>query len=298
MIAARDRLPAGKRAAICLTVDDVHPSPIATASLAHLKELQRRHPALRATLFTTPDWRSLDPYPGAMLRARVPFLRDRIYTVPIDRRPTYRIDLHPEFCAMLRAWPGIEIAYHGLHHVRTGLRPIVEFRGRSRASSRRVLRRATGLFGDAGLSAARGICPPGWEAPPALIDALRDEAFEFLCSARDLDTPVAGDALTAGSGLRGMPLIHPAILPGGLVHISTNFQATSSIERALEIVSAGGVLAIKCHAPGGSGAHRMLDELNARYCDYLDQVLSAATAALGDALWWATAGEVARQMRG
>ena len=47
-----DWLPAGKRAAVCLTVDDVHPAPVAEEALGHVRWLQERHPFLRATLFT------------------------------------------------------------------------------------------------------------------------------------------------------------------------------------------------------------------------------------------------------
>jgi len=74
-----------------------------------------------------------------------------------------------------------------------------------------------------------------------------------VTSARDLDTPVSDQARTAMSGLRRRfshqpmwircapsdePRAPPA-RPGGLVHFTTNFQATSTIERARAVIETG-----------------------------------------------------------
>src|SRR5205085_6686774 len=56
-------LPPDKCGAICLSVDDVHPAPGAAEALGHIRWLQARHPRLRVTFFTTPDWRTIEPYP-------------------------------------------------------------------------------------------------------------------------------------------------------------------------------------------------------------------------------------------
>jgi hypothetical protein len=60
-------LPDGKRAAVCFSIDDIHPGRSAddydgggdldAGALGHVRRLLERHPRLWVTLFTTPDWR-------------------------------------------------------------------------------------------------------------------------------------------------------------------------------------------------------------------------------------------------
>lgn len=61
--------------------------------------------------------------------------------------------------------------------------------------------------------------------PPPLVAALGDLGFEFLISARDLTTPVTPDARAAMSGLSGVSLIRPEVLPGGLVDLDGHDRA-------------------------------------------------------------------------
>src|SRR4029077_6219852 len=141
-------------------------------------DLQERHPQLKVTLFTTPDWRSIAPFPEPSIIDRLPVLRDRVYRVPRLPRATYRLDRHEDFCAMLRGWPGIEIAIHGLHHVARGRRPIAEFDGASRRRCRAMLLRAIEIFDEARLPVIRGLCPPAWNASDALLDAMVDAGMK------------------------------------------------------------------------------------------------------------------------
>lgn len=280
-------------ATVVFSVDDVHPAPVAFEALAHVRELQRRHPQLRATFFTTPDWRTLDPYPTRKLLSRIPLLRDRFFTVAVHPKGTFRLDRHEQFCALLRDWPGVEVALHGLHHVRPGVRPVLEFAGRTVRECRRILDDAMRCFAEAKLPFVRGLAPPGWEATPELLEAMADAGLTFVASARDLDTPIAPDAVTKGSGLRGVSLIHPQRVGRGLTHIPTNFQATSPIERAVAIVAAGGVLSIKAHLLAESGAYRALDGLTPQYRDYLDRVLCTIEDKFGDEVRWTSMSELA-----
>jgi hypothetical protein len=286
-------LPDSKRAAVCLSVDDVHPAPVAREALAHVQWLQERHPQLRVTLFTTPDWRTLDPYPTRSLLTRIPILRDHLFTVRRHPRGTFRLDRHEAFCAFLREWPGAEVAMHGLHHVRSGMRPVLEFEGRSRAECRAMIEGAQRIFEDAGLPIAPGMAPPGWHATPELLAAMRDCGLAFVASARDLETPIAPDAMANGSGLHGVSLVRPQRLEEGLVHFPTNFQATSPIERAMAILTAGGLLSIKAHLLAESGSYRALDGLTPEYRDFLDRLLSTIEDRFGGDLWWTSMGEMA-----
>jgi len=113
------------------------------------------------------------------------------------------------------------------------------------------------------------------------------------------------------SGLRGASLIHPmwiecaandestgaTAVPCRLVHFTTNFQATSTLERALTIIECGGLLAIKAHIFKTGGGITMLDGLDNAYCDYLERLWRELETRYGDALWWTTLAEVADRCR-
>lgn len=279
--------------AVCFSVDDVHPALGAREALAHVEWLQERHPQLRVTLFTTPDWRTLDPYPTRRLLSRIPFVRDRVYTVALHPPGTFRLDRHAAFCDFLRGWSGAEVALHGLHHVRTGLRPVLEFADRSVAECRAILDEALALFERARLPVARGMTPPGWHAPRELLMAMHDAGLAFVASARDLDTPITPDAVANGSGLTGVSLIRPQRIEPGLLHIPTNYQATSTLDRALAILDCGGLLSIKAHLLVQSGAYRALDGLAPAYRDQLDRLFCTIEDRYGDAVTWTSMGELA-----
>jgi peptidoglycan/xylan/chitin deacetylase (PgdA/CDA1 family) len=286
-------LPEGKRAAVCLGVDDVHPSPAARDALGHVQWLQKRHPQLRVTLFTTPDWQTVDPYPTRRLIARIPIVRDRVFTVAVHPRGTYRLDVHEAFCAFLREWPAAELAMHGLHHVARGLRPVLEFAGQDTTSCRAIIDEAAAIFARARLPPPRGMSPPGWHATPALLEAMGQAGMTFIASARDLDTPIGPDASANGSGLTGVPLLRPERIAHGLVHVPTNFQATSTLERAMAILECGGLLSLKAHLLAESGSYRALDGLTPAYRNHLDRVLSVVEDRFGDTVWWTSMGEIA-----
>lgn len=275
------------RPAVCFSVDDVHPAPVAAEALAHVRWLQERHPQLRVTFFTTPDWRTLDPYPTR------PFVSDDEFTVETYPSGTFRLDRHEEFCALLRGWPGAEVALHGWQHVRTGVHPVLEFENRTRDECRAMLREAMSIFDAARLPFVPGMSPPGWIAPPPLLDAMHDVGLAFVSSARDLDTPVAHDATANGSGLRGVSLVRPQRIEPGLLHVPVNFQATSSLERALAILECGGLLSIKAHLLAKSGSYVALDGLTIEYREYLDRLFSAIEERFGGEVWWTSMGELA-----
>lgn len=289
-------LPRGKRAAVCLSVDDVHPAPVASEALGHVQWLQQRHPQLRATLFTTPDWRTIEPYPTRRWLARLPWLRDHVFTVPVHPPGTFRLDRHEGFCAFLRHWPGAEVALHGLHHVRRGRRPVLEFAGLSTAACRATIDAAVRIFDRAGLPVVRGMAPPGWHATPQLLDAMREVGLTFVASARDLDTPPRPGAVASGSGLTGVALLDPQLVRG-LVHISTNFQATSPVERAIAIGECGGLISIKAHLLARSGTYHALDGLTPTYREHLDRVLCTIEDRFGDVIWWTSMAEIAESVR-
>ena len=301
-------LPDHKDAAVTFSIDDIHPGRSSDAyeaggdlgegALGHVAWLLERHPRLRVTLFTAPDWRELSAFPTRRLLARVPRLSGRVMLAPTLRPGTMRLDRHPTFVAYLRELPRTEVGLHGLHHVNRGPRIPVEFRGRGQAECTDMLRQGLEIFDAAGLPRPRGMSPPGWDINEDLAAAMVAVGLEYVASARDLITPVADDATTAMSGLRGVSLLHPSLVFGDqLVQVPSNFSATSPIDRALELVAAGGLVSIKAHIIKVAFGHVMLDGVDALYRNYLDVVLSELEDRHGDRLWFATMAEVATRAR-
>jgi hypothetical protein len=300
-------LPPGKVAAVCMSVDDVHPTapiagePIGDAArnaLALLEWLIRRHPRLRVTLFTTADWRSRSAEPASDWRTRLPIVRHACHASDVWPRGTLRLDRHAEFTAWLRNLPNVDFGIHGLHHVRRGPAYLQEYAGCSPRRCRRMIVEARRIMIAAGLPFVEGITPPAWTAPAALLTAMAELDMLFVSSARDLETPIAPGALARGSGLRDVSLLTPQRLPfGRLVHIPTNFQATSSLDRAMSILECGGLLGIKAHVVKRLGSYVALDGLDGPYVEYLDRLFTRIEDDYGDRVWWTTMSEIAELMR-
>lgn len=303
-----DWLPSNKLGAVCFSIDDIHPArstdvyeaggDLEKGALGHVRWLLERHPRLRVTLFTTADWREISPVPTRRLLASLPLIRDKFYLTKIWPKGKMRLDRHPEFVDYLRELPRTEIALHGLHHCHKGMKIPVEFQGESRSEIRKTLQEALSIFETAGLEFVPGICPPGWNASPAMLDALSDLGLSFVASARDLATPVSRDAVTNMSGMKGVSLILPQFIhKGRLLHITSNFQFTSPFERAMEIIENGGLLAIKAHIIKVALGHISLDGLDEMYRNYLDQLFTVLETRYGDSLLWTSMGELTKSLR-
>lgn len=300
-----DWLPPGKRAAVVFTIDDVHPGKAADhydgggdlgkGALGLVTELLERHPSLQVTLFTTADWREISPSPSKLF-SRIPVIRDRMYLSRVLPPGTRRIDRHPEFLAYVRGMPRTEMGCHGLHHIHPGPLLHVEFQDEPVASHTKRLKKMLEIFDATGMPYVRGMCPPGWNATPALLTAMTDLGFAFVASARDLKTPISADARTDMSGIKGAPLIYPGRTERGLLHFATNFQATSRWERATDIIAQGGLLAVKGHIIKDALGYVAIDGIDAAYCNFLDLLFSRLEQEHGDALWWTTMGQIAKRL--
>jgi hypothetical protein len=299
-------LPPGKVAALCLTVDDIHPGRAVDAyeaggdcergALRHLDWLLQRHPQLRATLFVTPDWRQKSPFPTRKVLARLPWIKSRVFLAPILPKGTMSLDRHHEFVRYLKSLPRTDFGLHGLHHVHTGAPIGMEFQEQSRAQCVQMLKEAIAIFESAGLPVTKGLQPPAWHMPEALEDACADLAIRYIASARDIFTPISEQATTNMSGLVGASLIYPTMLASGVAHISSNFNATCRRERAHEILDHGGILAIKAHVVKQIGAYVAHDGLDELYCNYLDVLLSELESRFENQLWFTTMGEIAERI--
>lgn len=296
-------LPPDKRAAICFSIDDIHPAKasdyyeaggdMGAGALGHLEWLLERHPQLRVTLFVTADWMEISPVPTRRWRAAVPYLRDQLYLAEHWRKGTMRLDRHPEFVRYLKNLPRTEIALHGLHHLARGRKVPMEFENATRAQAAARLEQMMQIFREAHLDFVPGLCPPGWSAPTALLDALADAGLGFIASARDLVTPIAKDARSNMSGLRGVSLIYPEWIHGGkLLHLPTNWQATSERERAREILECGGLLSVKAHIVKNALGHSSQDGLDETYRNQLDELFTGIEQEFGERVWWTCMGEI------
>ena len=255
-----------------------------------------RHPELQVTLCATPDWREITPFPTRLLVNRVPVVRDRVHLTRLRPKGAMSLSSHPDFVSYLKGLPQTEVALHGLHHVHPGRTILIEFQKQSVDECREILAEDLAIFEAAGLDRPAGMTPPGWNAPPNLIKAMGDLGFDYLTSARDILTPVARDAKTNMSGLKGVSLIYPELLPNGLVHLSANFQATSERERAFEILEAGGVLSIKSHIVKHAYGHTALDGVDQLYMNYLDLLIETIKGTYGDSIWWPSVAELANRV--
>ncbi len=294
----------GKKAAVCFTVDDVSPlkktdpyeggGDLLEGGLGKLKWLLDRHPQLKATLFTTANWREIEARPTRKLLAKIPWLRDRMYLAKRLKRDSMRLDKHPEFVQFLNETGCFEIGLHGLHHCHKGPVIPVEFQNETRAHFDAVLREMLAIFKEAGLRHVPGLCPPGWNAPEPLLEAAIDNNIEFVASARDVLTPISPEAQTNMSGIKGLPLIYPAFISDKkLIHFPTNFQATSRAERAFEIIKHGGLLCIKAHIVDCG----MFDSVKDVYMNYLDLLFSQIEKTYGDQICWTTVGQMNARIR-
>jgi hypothetical protein len=299
-------LPEGKRAAVCFSIDDVHPSSsvdgydaggsLGDGALGRVERLLGEHPQLRVTLSVTPEWRPIQLVRKGVL-SRLPVVASRVYHVDLNPPGHFRVDRFPEFVAYLNGLPRTDVAIHGLHHVHRGSRFAVEFQNQSYEECVAIVHTASTIFALAGLRFVRGFVPPGWQLPPPLKRALDDSGFSFVCSARDIRTEIRRGAKNGMSGLRGVSLLEPELIGDSLVHVPTNFQATSDLSRAERIVECNGLLSIKAHIFKEAGGHTMVDGLDDAYADRLSSLLTRLETAYGDSLWWASLDEVAERTR-
>jgi hypothetical protein len=300
-------LPPDKTCGVCFTVDDVHPGKSTDAyeaggdlgrgALGHVEWLLDRHPNLWVTLFTTADWREIEAIPSRKLLERAPILRNKVMLGSSLVRGAMRLDRHPEFARYLSALSRTELALHGLHHVHSGLKIFQEFQDESVAECATKLRWALEIFRAAGLAPVPGMTPPGWEAPPNLLVAMAQIGLRFVASARDIKADVTKNAVSSMSGLLGVSLTRPQLLTETqLVHFTTNFQATSPIERARQILDLGGLLAIKGHIVKNAHGYIMLDGIDGIYSNFLDLLFSEIERERGESVWWTSMGQITERV--
>ena len=302
-------LPPGKSAAVCVSVDDVHPATsrdpyeaggdLGRGALGRLAQLLQRHSQLKLSLCVTPDWRLNALVPQSRLLRHVPWLEERVHWTRLHPQGRFRLDRHPDFVAYLNGLERCQVILHGLHHAHRGRHFAVEFQDESTEECTAVLERGLAIFAAAKLKFVRtGFMPPAWNAPDALLRALEQSGFTFLTAARDLHTPITRTACTAMSGRTGASLIYPERLPSSrIVQLTANFQATSAIDRALRIIELGGVLHIKMHVFKSGGGHVMRDGADELYCNYLDLVFAELERRFGAGLWWAHLSEIAERVQ-
>lgn len=305
---ASNWLPPGKRAALCFTIDDIHPGKSSDAyeaggdlgqgALGHVEWLSQRHPQLHVTLFVTPAWREISPFTTRKFLAGIPYVRDQVYLSEILGAEVMLLSRHPEFVAYLKSLPQVDCALHGLHHINKGFNIMEEFRGRGRAECQTMLAKALEIFAQVQLPRPTGMCPPGWSLSDDLAEAMIAVGLQFVASARDIRMPIARDAVNTMSGRPGVSLIYPQwIMQHRLLHFATNFQATSTYDRAEQIIELNGLVAIKAHIIKKACGHVALDGMDKAYRDYLHQLFCRLEDRFAESLWWTSMAQINSRCR-
>jgi hypothetical protein len=298
-----DWLPPGKKAALCFSIDDIHPSKssdyyeaggdLLNGNLGLVIWLLERHPKLKTTLFITADWREISPKPTRKLLASMPKVRDKFYLAKRWKKGTMALNNHPEFVEFLNNMERTELALHGLHHIHKGLKIPVEFQNQTEKEFEKIIVEMLEIFDNSKINYIKGICPPGWNAPDNLLTQLINNKIKFVASARDIFTEISREAVTNMSGMKGMPLLYPDLIKDNqIVHIPSNFHATSKIERAKKIIENSGLLSIKAHIIKNAFGVLAYDGVDELYMNYLDMLLTFLENEFGDDLWWTSMGEI------
>lgn len=95
------------------------------------------------------------------------------------------------------------------------------------------------------------------------------------------------------SGMKGIPLLFPTLIKNNqIVHIPSNFHATSKRERATQIIENSGLLSIKAHIVKNACGLIAYDGVDEIYMNYLDMLLTHLENEYGDDLWWTSMGEI------
>jgi hypothetical protein len=300
--------PPGKKAAICFTIDDIHPGKSTDhyeaggdkdkGALGLVKNLLDRHPELKVTLFTTANWREISPVPTKKVLASIPGLRDRFFLAKRYKKDTMNLENHPDFVKYLNGMNNVEIGYHGLYHVHKGLKIPVEFQNQTSKEFEVIIKEMLRIFDSSGINHVKGICPPGWNAPKPLLEQLVNHNFDFVASARDIFTPISKDAKTNMSGVKGVSLIRPELIQDEkLIHFPTNFQANSTVDRAVEIIENSGLLSIKAHIVKSVFGYVAIDGVDELYMNYLDALLTNLKNRYGNDLWFTSMGEISSYIK-
>jgi len=296
------RLPEGKRAAIYLTIDDIHPGSskdlyeaggdLSDGALGHVEWLLRRHPKLKITLFVTADWRETFPYPTKRLLSSLPFLRDWFYLSPLRPKGEMALTNHRKFVRFLNSLKRVTIGLHGLHHVTKGLVVPAELNNKTARQVSQIIDEMVQIFEEAGLNYIPCFAPPNWECNETIVEPLLRHNIRLIMSGRDVLAEISKKATIQMSGLKGVSLIYPeSVFDGRLLHLPSNFHSTSPIDRAVEIIELGGVVGIKAHIIKKAGSLIARDGLDEGYRNYLDLLLSELDKRYSDELWWTDVNE-------
>ena len=300
--------PPGKKAAICFTVDDIHPGKssdyyeaggdLEKGTLGLVKWLLDRHPKLKVTLFTTANWREISPVPTNKILASIPWIRDQFYLAKRYKKNKMNLERHPSFVQFLNEMKQTEIGFHGLYHVHKGVKIPVEFQNQSEKEFKKIIEEMMRIFNASNLKHVKGICPPGWNAPKPLIKQLIEHEFDFVASARDIFTDISRDAVNKMSGIKGVSIIHPQRIENNkILHIPTNFQANSKIERSKEIIDNSGLISIKAHMVKSVFGYIAIDGIDELYMNYLDVLMTNLDNEYGEDLWWTSMGEISEYVK-
>jgi peptidoglycan/xylan/chitin deacetylase (PgdA/CDA1 family) len=298
--------PEGKRAALTLDIDDIHPEGSHdldrldfggdrdAGAFRFLNRLRERWPQVAITLFVTPDWIGRRDFPTGIfkpLRRVIGRLGQRPYA-----SGTFALDhpRHAEWVGWFRekvSAGGYEVALHGLRHFNSAARfSGQEFIGQPYQVCHDSLARAEEILERAGFGKPKGFRPPGWGVSPGLLATLRDRGYRYGALSNNLRRSVPDRHYTLPDE-PDPPLLGPchSLESAPLLHIPANCLA-SQIERACQIVEQGGQIVIHTHI---ARTLPRLEHVGERYLSNITRLFHTLEQRYPGEIWYATHAQVA-----
>lgn len=299
--------PGGKKFAISMAVDDVHPESswdeegldyggeMEKGNFGYLTELVSRISQLKVTLFIPPDWTIRpDSFSGSVLSLFNLVRRRRSYP-----RGRFRLDSEKQkdWCSWLKAkilTGNFEVAVHGLTHFSSSApRAGLEFHGLSKEEAMVRISEAENIFKKAGIPFVKGFRPPGWHWSNELVQAVDSLGYLFFAGSSGPDEEIGPHARANGAGYPGMSLIYPDRIQGtSLISFSANTWE-GQLDRARSIAKLGGLILIQTHiGPSAYGVRYLSSRSAARFANMVHEL----ELEFGDVGWFASLRQIAERV--
>ncbi len=268
-----------------LNIDDIHPEgsreygdcggDMDEGVFRYLNLLVDEFPKLKITLFTTPDWRYKSS-PGK-IRRRFDFLFGS--GVKLWEEERFLLTNYPEWCKWLRAKTrsgNFEVGVHGLYHYQKDYPYSAEFANLSFDECVSRIKRAEGIFREAGIPFVKVFRAPGWGMNEELFKALSKLGYAVAGSA-DHITPISKNAVCNETGIRTSIIRPQKIAEYGITNIPQNWDPTrNSFERLEELRGIGALISAKVHICEWYGKERISNGLNKTVYENLSKSLRMA----------------------
>ena len=254
------------RSRVIFGIDDICPQKSADAGkdfggdlqagiLGQLLDLRQDFPRIKVTLFITPNYsyKAQPRYFSTFQKILKKPFGKRFAASIAKKLPdgNFQLGKHPEFCNFLKMQEkkGIfSLELHGFDHFNPWLYYPQEFTELSLEKCNERIEKAVALFRKAGFQKPKVFAPPGWGFSGNLLEALRNNGIPRIAGSVDNSSSVSKDSFSKGSGLQCVSALFPQEA-NGLLNIPRNWDLRfGKLEKATQILQAGGILGVQAHA--------------------------------------------------